>query len=336
MYRDKREQPKIEVRLKQFEEEWPELKKSQWKLSWNYVGNWSYLVLQLKLLLKVAKKVNDISLYCVVDVVFYAKCEKDRSHCSVDVPDQYHEESLISLDQDSSFSHQFSHQFIFDRWNGFITASVTVKLVLLKCTLNIISEVEIPPLALGNDLEWLLMFETEDLKTEFSDVTINIATNEATSPSVFFAHKAILAARSPVFSKMFAHDLQERATNSVTLSDISPAAFKELLTYIYTGKVPHLQTLARSLLNAAEKYHLDRLKALCELQLSYDLEVENAAETLVLAHTYGADQLKKNALRFIVKYRNEVRKTKDWEKVHNTCELLEELLDTALEQSDKK
>ena len=93
--------------------------------------------------------------------------------------------------------------------------------------------------------------------------------------------------------------------------------------------------LASGLLNAAEKYQLGRLKAMCEQQMNYGLEVENAAETLVLAHTYRADQLKKNALMYIVKHRNEVRETKDWEKVHIMCELLEELLDTALAAKEK-
>ena len=104
---------------------------------------------------------------------------------------------------------------------------------------------------------------------------------------------------------------------------------------MYTGKAPNIQTLASSLLNVAEKYQLGRLKAVCERQMSYGLQVDNAAETLVLAHTYRADQLKKNALKFIIKHCNEVRETKDWEKVHNLHELLEELLDTALELATK-
>ena len=114
-----------------------------------------------------------------------------------------------------------------------------------------------------------------------------------------------------------------------------PQVFKELLTYIYTGKAPNIQTLASALLNVAEKYQLGRLKAMCERQMSYGLEVENAAETLVLAHTYGANQLKKNALMYIVKHRSEVRETKDWEKVHTVNELLEDLLDTSLELAAK-
>lgn len=130
---------------------------------------------------------------------------------------------------------------------------------------------------------------------------------------------------------MFEHNLQESATNIVTLSDITPEVFKELLTYIYTGRAPNILACAGSLLNPAEKYQLHRLKALCERQMSYGLKVENAAESLVLAHTYGADRLKKNALMYVVKHRSEVRETKDWEKVHDSRELLEELLDTALE-----
>ena len=206
---------------------------------------------------------------------------------------------------------------------------------MLKCTLNVIDEVKVPSLALENEFASLLTFEKEE-KNKFTDIKISItSTDESSSPVNFFAHKAILAAKSPVFAKMFEHDLKEGATNCVTVSDINPEVFKELLTYMYTGKAPNIQTLASSLLNVAEKYQLGRLKAVCERQMSYGLQVDNAAETLVLAHTYGADQLKKNALKFIIKHRNEVRETKDWEKVHNLHELLEELLDTALELATK-
>ena len=207
---------------------------------------------------------------------------------------------------------------------------------MIKRTLSVISDVNVPPLALGNELGSLLTFEMAEKKKNFTDTKISVANaGESSSPVMFFAHKAVLAARSPVFAKMFEHDLQESATNTVTLSDIDPEVFKEILTYIYTGEAPHIQTLASSLLSAAEKYQLGRLKAMCERQMSYGLQVDNAAETLVLAHTYRADQLKKNALKFIIKHRNEVRETKDWEKVHNTCELLEELLDTAVELATK-
>ena len=277
-------------------------------------------MLKLELASEVAEKVEDIHLYCTANFDFCAPKEART-------PSPCQEESLIHLRKASSYTHTFSTLYNFDLiWNAFV-ASITVKLVMLKLTLNTINEVKVPS---KNELSNLLSFEIEE-RNKFTDVKISITNSSESPASLFHAHKAILAAKSPVFAKMFELDFQESATSIVTISDISPEVFKELITYIYTGRAPHIQTLASSLLNAAEKYQLDHLKALCERQMSYGLQVENAAETLVLAHTYRADQLKKNALMFIIKHRNEVRETKDWEKVHDSRELLEELLDTALE-----
>jgi speckle-type POZ protein len=50
-----------------------------------------------------------------------------------------------------------------------------------------------------------------------------------------FAHKAILTARSPVFAAMFQHDMRENKTNEAEVTDVTPAAFKALLQFIYTG-----------------------------------------------------------------------------------------------------
>ena len=303
-------------------------------MSWDYHSYSLYLIgflmLKLELASVVAEKVNDICLYCTTDVNFSARLEEHDGCGDIQLPELWHWESPIHLSQLSCYHHKFTKQLNFGRWNDLITVSVTVKLVMLRYTLNIINEVKIPPMALGNELGGLLTFEAGEKENKFIDVTFSITAKESTSPSTFYAHKAVLAARSPVFAKMFEHNLQESATNCITVSDIDPDVFKELLTYIYTGQAPNIQTLASSLLNVAEKYQLGRLKAMCERQMSYGLQVDNAAETLVLAHTYGADQLKKNALMYIVKHRNEVRETKDWEKVHNMCELLEDLLDTAL------
>ena len=322
IYRKKNEQPVTTAHL---EDEWFEFKGSQWKLFWEH----SSLKLKLELVSsEVAEKVDDICLYCATDVNF--GCQWLKEGADIQIPNPFHRESLIYLKKQSKYECNVSNQFHCTDYSDLITVSATVKLVMLKCTLNTIDEVKIPPSALGNELGGLLTFETGEKKNKFTDVTFSITTNESASPLTFYAHKAVLAARSPVFAKMFEHNLQESATNSVMLSDVDPEVFKELLTYIYTGKAPHIQALASSLLNTAEKYQLGHLKVMCERQMSYGLAVKNAAETLVLAHTYRADQLKKNALKFIIKHRNEVRETKDWEKVHNMCELLEELLDTAL------
>ena len=47
------------------------------------------------------------------------------------------------------------------------------------------------------------------------------------------AHRAILAARSPVFESMFAHDLKEKESSTINIDGISIDACKAVLSYIY-------------------------------------------------------------------------------------------------------
>lgn len=81
----------------------------------------------------------------------------------------------------------------------------------------------------------------------FSDVTL------CTRGREFKAHKAILAARSPVFGAMFEHEMEESRKGRVEISDIDPDVFHEMLKFVYTGSTPQLQGMADDLLAAADK-----------------------------------------------------------------------------------
>ena len=319
------------------EEEWPEIKEHEWELlPSSREPNWLSVTLKLKPNPEIAEKLDEVYLL-VSEMKFFANNNGNYDR-----------------EQTKSLGHRGVEPFILSKQNeyqyclpatfvisGCRDISTRVELVFLKRTLSVISEVRVPPSTLGEELGSLLTFTTQEENSKFTDVKITITSSKneggETSSLDVFAHKAILAARSPMFAKMFEHSLRETATNCVTVSDIDPEVFKELLTYIYTDRSPNLNKCAVSLLYAAEKYQLERLKSLCEQNLSYRLQVDNAAEMLVLSHTYGAEQLMRNALKYIIEHRNEVRETKDWEKVHQRCDLLEELLDTALlEVSAKK
>ena len=45
-------------------------------------------------------------------------------------------------------------------------------------------------------------------------------------------NKFMLTARSPVFEAMFQHETLESQTNVVTIKDIEPEVFEEMLLYI--------------------------------------------------------------------------------------------------------
>jgi speckle-type POZ protein len=69
----------------------------------------------------------------------------------------------------------------------------------------------------------------------------------------FQAHKAVLAARSPVFAAMFEHEMEERKQGRVEITDVETEVLREMLRFIYTGKAGGLDKMADDLLAAADK-----------------------------------------------------------------------------------
>ena len=100
---------------------------------------------------------------------------------------------------------------------------------------------KVPECRLSDDMGQL--FESQ----RFSDVTLSVGGRE------FQAHKALLAARSPVFAAMFEHEMEERKHNRVDITDVDHEVLREMLRFIYTGKTNNLEKMADDLLAAADK-----------------------------------------------------------------------------------
>lgn len=152
---------------------------------------------------------------------------------------------------------------------------------------NNTTQFKVPDCKLSDDLGSLL--ETN----KFSDVILSVDGKD------FHAHKAILAARSPVFAAMFEHEMEEKKQNRVEITDMDPEVLKEMLNFIYSGRANNLEKMADDLLAAADKYDLERLKVMCEEALCSNLSVESAADVLILADMHSAQQLKAHAIDFI-------------------------------------
>ncbi|TPP56080.1 Speckle-type POZ protein [Fasciola gigantica] len=148
-----------------------------------------------------------------------------------------------------------------------------------------------------------------------SQTAVTTASNGGFILRQFEAHKAILAARSPVFAAMFEHGMEESRANRVEITDMEPDTLAEVLRYIYTGQVIGLDKLAHDLLAAADKYQLERLKTMCEEALVESLTVENACDILGLADTHNAEQLKAHTLEFIMLHAHDVCETEGYEQL---------------------
>jgi len=116
----------------------------------------------------------------------------------------------------------------------------------------------------------------------------------------FPCHSNILAARSPVFAAMFAHDMQESRRGLVDISDVAAPTLATMLDWLYGAPLPQ-EALSPQLLAAADKYDLADLKAQCETSLARGLSLTSCLETIILADQHSATSLKSSALAFIVR-----------------------------------
>ncbi|XP_046983429.1 ankyrin-3-like [Schistocerca americana] len=125
------------------------------------------------------------------------------------------------------------------------------------------------------------------------------------------AHRAVLAAASPVFAAMFAHDMLEASCGQVSIDDVEGPVLRLLVAYTYTLQAPQRPDTAAQLLSAADKYGLSALKAACERQLISQLAVETAAATAVTAVRHSCPDATRAAVAFIQDHL-QVMATRGW------------------------
>lgn len=213
--------------------------------------------------------------------------------------------------KDWGFKKFIRRDFLLDEANGLLPddkLTLFCEVSVVQDSVNISGQntmnmVKVPECRLADELGGLWE------NSRFTDCCLCVAGQE------FKGHKAILAARSPVFSAMFEHEMEESKKNRVEINDVEPEVFKEMMCFIYTGKAPNLDKMADDLLAAADKYALERLKVMCEDALCSNLSVENAAEILILADLHSADQLKTQAVDFINYHASDVMETSGWKSM---------------------
>lgn len=117
------------------------------------------------------------------------------------------------------------------------------------------------------------------------------------------AHRAVLAARSPVFRSMFSHNLKEKELSTINIEDMSIDACQAFLNYLYGSiKTEEFLTHRLVLLHAADKYDISDLKEACHESLVEDIDTKNVLERLQNASLYQLPKLKSSCLRYLVKF----------------------------------
>ncbi|KAM0829863.1 hypothetical protein ACQ4PT_066597 [Festuca glaucescens] len=127
----------------------------------------------------------------------------------------------------------------------------------------------------------------------------------------FHAHRAILAAQSPVFKAELFGPMAEGTMACITLHEIEPLVFKALLRFVYTDSLPADRELGDShtdmikhLLATADRYALDRLKLVCAQKLWESVSVDTVADALSCADVYSCQELRSRCIDFVMAEKN--------------------------------
>jgi len=100
-----------------------------------------------------------------------------------------------------------------------------------------------------------------------------------------------------------------------------------LLEYIYTDQVGDISAdLAVHLLIAAERFLLDRLKALCEDIVRKYISMENVVSIMMTAKAHRAEGLKDICMDFIVSNEEKIKSTAAFRELIQEPSLMYELL----------
>ncbi|XBI77012.1 hypothetical protein VPH35_070183 [Triticum aestivum] len=162
----------------------------------------------------------------------------------------------------------------------------------IKCVLTVIKDTRTEDAS-----TYVVPLPQSDLHTHFAnmlkdgegmDVTFSVG------GQLFSAHRC---------AELFGQ-LKETSLKRIEIDDMETAIFEALLHFIYTDSLPSNWDLYQNvelqhMLVAADRYALDRLKAMCEGKLCQGIDVQTVATTLALAEQHHAMQLKAACLTYL-------------------------------------
>ena len=104
--------------------------------------------------------------------------------------------------------------------------------------------------------------------------------------------------RSAVFRALLAADMKERNSGRIELKDIKLATGRDLLYYLYNGRMKEGSDLL-GLLALADQYDMPELKSLCAEGLAARVTKDNYLEVLNMAQLHNLPLLKAAAVHYI-------------------------------------
>jgi len=159
----------------------------------------------------------------------------------------------------------------------------------------------------------------------FQDISFDV------EGTIIPAHKLILRVRTEYFNSMFASGLRESQQKIIRIYDCTPQVFIDILKFIYIDSCSISEDNCNSLMEQANFFQLDRLKAICENFWIGNINVQNACSLIQIADRFNAIQLRDFAREFIFSHIQEVITTEGFKELDQT--LVSQILLAAVQRS---
>ena len=115
----------------------------------------------------------------------------------------------------------------------------------------------------------------------------------------FKAHRNVLSAASPFFSKLLQSEMKEEEEGVIRFEEISKSILSDVLEFIYTGSVEINEKNARDLIIAADYLLLESLKIISGRFLEKQMTSCNCISTFHFAEKYRCEELVLRSTKFI-------------------------------------
>ena len=129
----------------------------------------------------------------------------------------------------------------------------------------------------------------------------------------FPVHRNILKSRSSYFNGLLSNDFAENNTGHIVIENMDSDTVKNVIEYMYSGRLKDLESNSTQLLMAANMYDLPLLKKSCEDELISTMTVDNVVDLFVLAEDHNAVELRVVAKTMILDNKEVIVEQEGWD-----------------------
>eukprot|EP00542_Grammatophora_oceanica_P000733 CAMPEP_0194068956 /NCGR_PEP_ID=MMETSP0009_2-20130614/87377_1 /TAXON_ID=210454 /ORGANISM="Grammatophora oceanica, Strain CCMP 410" /LENGTH=498 /DNA_ID=CAMNT_0038722101 /DNA_START=37 /DNA_END=1534 /DNA_ORIENTATION=- len=153
----------------------------------------------------------------------------------------------------------------------------------------------------------------------------------------FPVYRCILGVKAPMLRELVEN---VEKGGDVEIEDVSPAAFEALLRFVYGRERPDsnfVRENGRELVEAADRFGCKKLKLWVESDIvRHCITTENVASWIVLADSHSCGYLKEAAIEVFDSDLQAVMKSRGWEELSDSNELLVELVGRLADRYGKR